>query len=287
MSFILISLIGLSILLGNMWGVSEAQLVPLTVNATSSLNRGLTNWWLVHPSHGGGGVTLSNLVSNRHGTLTGMALSGSTTSGWQKATSRRGGFGEIRCNGTSDYIATPTTTTFNITAGSAAIWVNPTTTATGIRPWTDLNTGAIYLDFSAADTLAFNIFNVASISVVVPFSVTANSWQHVLVTWSSVGAFAYKNGLLIASDTTNSGVLGAAATAPIEICGDHNFATTFYNGAMDDVRMWNRALSASEAKAVYLDSIGGYRDTLLQAPPVGFVITTPPAAAPRHRSRTY
>jgi hypothetical protein len=286
MYFLLIYLTGLGILLGNMWGVSDAQLVPLTVNANSSLNRGLTNWWLVHPSHGGGGVILPNLVSGKNGTLTGMALSGSTTSGWQKATTRRGGFGEIRCDGTDDSIATPTTTTFNQAAGSVAIWLYPTVTAAGGRPWTDVGGGYVYLEFAAADSLGFNVFNVTSNTLGATFSITANTWQHVLVTWGSAGIFAYKNGVLIASNTTDSGVLNSAATVPISIGGDPNF-TNWYTGAVDDVRMWNRSLGASEAKAVYLDSLGGYRDTLLQAPSMGFVATTPPATAPRHRSSTY
>jgi hypothetical protein len=63
----------------------------------------------------------------------------------------------------------------------------------------------------------------------------------------------YVNGIL--SNTDSTGV-NAAVSAQIASIGSYANATSFFNGTLDDVRVYNRALSASEVKQIYNEGTG-------------------------------
>jgi hypothetical protein len=137
------------------------------------------------------------------------------------------------------------------------------------------------MEFSAANTLNFIIFSAAPGTLDSGgFTITTNAWQHVVATWSPAGIFAYVNGKLAASNTSGTGVLNSSATLPMELCADHNFST-WYGGAIDDVRMWQRALPAREVWQVYLDSLQGYPATLSRTLSTPNVSVAPPSARKR------
>ncbi|MEM2294605.1 MAG: LamG domain-containing protein [Nitrososphaerota archaeon] len=77
------------------------------------------------------------------------------------------------------------------------------------------------------------------------------SWQHVAATWDSVSKLPrlYVNGDLIAT--------GSAYTGPIPsttydvLIGNNPTNSRQFHGIIDDVRIYNRALSGDEIKAIY------------------------------------
>ena len=85
--------------------------------------------------------------------------------------------------------------------------------------------------------------------VAVPY--TANQWVHLVWVHTGGDLYAYKNGVLvgsIASGTTfhNASIrIGAACSGG---CGSN----LKFTGSIDDVRFYNRALTASEVKQLYL-----------------------------------
>jgi hypothetical protein len=79
------------------------------------------------------------------------------------------------------------------------------------------------------------------------------TWQHIVVVWDSVGNTTqfYLNG--VAQDGTANGNIGIGNQANAVYIGSRSDlnATTFFDGIIDEVRIYNRALSLSEVSALY------------------------------------
>jgi hypothetical protein len=108
-------------------------------------------------------------------------------------------------------------------------------------------------------------------------SVTANRWQHVVVTWNggATGASAriYVNGTETSYDATFD-ASGGITDDSAESLGIGRRADDFsqgFNGLLDDVRIYTRALSKDEIKRLY--NMGGTvkLNTTLEGPKSGFV----------------
>src|SRR4029450_3228629 len=90
------------------------------------LNQGLAEWWMVTGARSGGLATLRNLANPREpGTLTAMAAGPTATSG-VGATSRVGGVGELRMDGTDDSVVMSAAPLTGLTSFTVAIWVQTT-----------------------------------------------------------------------------------------------------------------------------------------------------------------
>jgi hypothetical protein len=77
------------------------------------------------------------------------------------------------------------------------------------------------------------------------------SWHHVAVVHSGSTATFYKDG--VANGTVSAGALNTTTTTPLSI-GSWNGVTSNFAGTIDEVTVWNRALSADEIQNLY--SIG-------------------------------
>src|SRR5262245_59414777 len=110
------------------------------VNTWHPLARRLQNWWLYVPGISGTTTTWRDFVGERNGTLTSMAAPGTTTSGWNRTTSRQGGFGDVRFDGTNDYVSVADHDTLSFTSAgqdqaftlSCMVWLNGITATQGV-----------------------------------------------------------------------------------------------------------------------------------------------------------
>lgn len=77
-----------------------------------------------------------------------------------------------------------------------------------------------------------------------PTPMTFNTWYHVAVTYDAPSSTMklYKNGILVATNTNVSPVTGGSAVR----IGAFENASNVFGGNIDEVRIWNRALSACE-----------------------------------------
>lgn len=129
---------------------------------------------------------------------------------------------ESRYAGTSG-----TTATYDISAGAGA---NYTTTYT------------TYLGESAAGSIA----------------TTANTWNNLVYTVTSSGGNstlrAYLNGTLRHSLTVSTSLVEFRGI----IFGGHRLGGRVFDGLMDEISVWNRALTAEEASLMYLLGANGY-----------------------------
>jgi hypothetical protein len=224
------------------------------VNWQSPLNRGLVSWWLVLPQRMGG-LRLQDLCRTYHGTLT----NGPT---WNGARGRPGGWGAIKFDNTSGQkVNIGTVTDLDLTADfTVSCW------------FYSANTSTDGLFGNAQDTVTQN-FYVASFSgtifvvwggTTISNTVTnsANTWTHLAVTRKgSSGSWdwaIYKNGISAASGNSAVNPSGGSYNTSLGFV----FTDNPLNGLIDDVRVYKRALSAGEIRALYDDSRTSYPTTL-------------------------
>lgn len=80
-------------------------------------------------------------------------------------------------------------------------------------------------------------------------TLTRNEWTHVVGVADASGHKIFYNGVLISS---NSSAIAISASDPQTWKIGSNGGSRHFNGSIDDVRIYNRGLSASEVKQLYL-----------------------------------
>jgi len=253
------------------------QRAPLLHRAQSArLNRGhwlakgLVSWWLAVPGFIGS-TTWRDLCERNNGTLTNMAVPSTSTSGWNAVT-RQGGIGALAFDGTDDYVTMGSPTTLdNLSALSYCAWIYPRTQGESLSGMIVTKTTG----FDAIKTLAL-ADNVGvnfrakiecssedmSISTAVN-TITLNAWQHVVLTFDGTTGILYKNAVNIGSDTAVGTPFSDASND--FIIGNIADGSRTFDGFIDDVRVYNRALSASEVLFLYHNSRIGYPGLLYSA----------------------
>ena len=84
-------------------------------------------------------------------------------------------------------------------------------------------------------------------------TLVVGTWQHIVVTWDgsttpSSGVKAYKNGSLITQSSTSNGVtLHSDSSNNLSL----GLSTSGMDGALSDVRIYNRILTAAEVLQLY------------------------------------
>jgi hypothetical protein len=79
------------------------------------------------------------------------------------------------------------------------------------------------------------------------------SFHHVTATWSSSGVSVYIDGSLAGSAPSQGGTLNPSPSTPLRIGAEGGSGASFpMSGAIDEVALWSRALSASEIRDIVL-----------------------------------
>lgn len=188
------------------------------------------------------GTSLTDDSGNGHtGTLTGT-------------TSTTGHAGQARnFNGTTDHIDAPTPGTLSMTGDmTISLWANFAV---------DVSSQPTFAGLCTCDPSPFNfglrcvggvlqlILNGSQVCSIAGASISTSTWHHLVFMFGSRGARLYLDGTLASSDATTS-VLGSTSE-PIIIGLDFQpgFGRTF-NGAIDEVKMFSRALTDAEITAL-------------------------------------
>lgn len=86
-------------------------------------------------------------------------------------------------------------------------------------------------------------------------ALTAGTWQYVVITWDgtmvNAGAKTYINSSLLAQPTTSNGATPNSDSAYNLYFGSLNGSSSYSDINMDDVRIYNRALSPNEVQRLY------------------------------------
>ncbi len=200
--------------------------------------------------------------NNNTGTLTNMNTTGNSTSGWQSSSDCSGGTSCLMFDGVNDYVNTGYTTTLGTNDDfSIGLWVKTGTKSSsqvlaGFGSTTS-NWNRIQLDLDINGNLRFYVRDDsgnANSYREVSLDLTDSSWHYVVGTWdgSSDTATLYIDGNLKGLDSTNS--LGSITISHALVVGalNNNGATNeYFTGFIDEVMIFNRALTAEEVKALY------------------------------------
>jgi len=95
------------------------------------------------------------------------------------------------------------------------------------------------------------------------YSLPLNEWHHIVATYNQEKLILYLNGILVAEESYN-GVLNQDGLSGVSI-GESNQANGCWhqtNGIIDDVGVWNRALTSEEIELLYIGVISGCTDSL-------------------------
>jgi len=154
----------------------------------------------------------------------------------------------LQFDGTNDY--TVKTSAIGIPAKSPltiALWVKAKSFSN--PKWNDLfrKEGSWAIQADPSGKLNFEITSKAD--TVSTVAIPANTWTHVAVTFEGTTLKFYKNGVL--GDTKTQTIIPNTGLNTIDIGGYTSWGT-YLNGALDEVKIYKRALSAAEINAEYL-----------------------------------
>lgn len=210
------------------------------------LNNGLVGFWVFNE---GMGDKVNDLSGNANtGTLTNMAFPSTTTSGWNP-----GRLGPaIAFDGVNDYIDAGSRNSLNlISEFTLEAWVKKQSQL-GYRILVAKGYWVYMLGYYVNDNFIVYVNNADSLSSAVG-SAKNNEWQHIVWTHSAASDKVYINSIL-----NVTGDLPDPASDPssaLTIGGDPASLYSF-DGSIDEVRIWNRALSASEIMELYINPYG-------------------------------
>lgn len=159
-------------------------------------------------------------------------------------------------NGTSSYVSLPSGFKTWTNGLTLSLWLYPTTSGSwthfvefGNGPTSD---NILVTRSGTTSTFEYHAYVGASVqSVAAASAITNNTWQHFVVTHTAGGVVTiYKNGAQVAT--------ASSITLPPTVTRTQNYmarstwvADAYYGGRVDDVSLWNRALTSTEVAALY------------------------------------
>lgn len=211
--------------------------VRVNVNCTVGELSGLVGWWP------GNGTTRDVLEG-----MDGIAANGASYTTGKVASA-------FSFDGANDYVRIPASAGVNIgtnEAFSIEFWFNPGTTAYNswegrmVMGWRD---GTMLYHYSS---FTWNLMQTNGVnhSMTAGGPLSANTWQHVVLTYNSTNGMArmYVNGAERFSQ--NRGSFTAKTTGDFYL-GSHLDQARPYWGGLDEVSMYSRELSVSEIASLY------------------------------------
>lgn len=200
-------------------------------------NLGLVGYWPMNEA-------TSTIAGDFSGNGYGGTLSGATIPSWIM-----GKLGQaLNFNGSTSYIDVGTTpSALNLTGDlTVSAWIKPNSAGEGNfgRIIDSMNTGSngIAFEINASNGLGFQQVVNSNTNIL-----TFGQWQHVVVTLSGTTVTFYVNGASAGSGTQSP----PASTAENFVIGNRMAGDRTFDGGLDDVRIYSRALSASEVLALY------------------------------------
>jgi hypothetical protein len=185
----------------------------------------------------GSGSSLSDLSGNGNtGTISGAS--------W--VAGKYGG--ALSFNGSTSRVSVPSSPSLNLTtAMTLAAWIQPTVNQSGWRTILQKETDAYALNASNSTgplrPSGGGTFGGAFQWVSGPTANPVNVWTHVALTYDGTTLRLYVNGTQVAS-TAATGVI-ETTTSPLWIGGNNPYGE-YFQGLIDEARVYNRALTPTE-----------------------------------------
>lgn len=242
MNKFLFFLISISLGLGLAFSLPVASLATQTYSAPTN---GLVGYWSFDEGVG-------NIARDYSGNKNNGTLSGATKPVWTSGYASKG----LSFNGSSAYVNMGNI--FNLTGSMTfSAWVKLNTTTGGQTIMCKAEGGSYCVEFNipVAGKISWNPFIGGSYRTVSANSpAVINTWYHVVGVYDGSAVKLYINGQLQTSTVTVSGNV-STTSEPFIIGANPNGGGTvisqFLNGMIDEARVYNRALSATEISNLY------------------------------------
>ncbi len=230
-----------SLIIGSSGGGTAASTsLSLSISAASNLASGLMALWDFNELRGT--MTADSSGNGNTGTFHNVSWASNVCTGC------------VSLSGFNSYISVPESASLEGSSQmTVSMWLRPNSnrkvdsrTVSKLYSWdVKLNGGSRAPQFSAGG--AYGTLN---------YSLALNQWQHVVFTFSSGVLKGYVNGKSV---TFAANTFTAGSTLPLQMyglyLGTDASKTTFYNGYMDDVRIYNRVLSDTDVATLYATSL--------------------------------
>ncbi|ETR67616.1 MAG: hypothetical protein OMM_11395, partial [Candidatus Magnetoglobus multicellularis str. Araruama] len=214
--------------------------------------------------------------SNVHGlatiTITASAIGGTVSETFNVIVSPPGSGNALTFDGDDDFV------TFGLIDGShplalagsqfsMAFWIKPAITGDSFQRIIDKSTAGLAADgyllcLNTGNSLKFYLNGMARFTTDSNV-LTANMWHHVVVTGDGSQYKCYVNGIAVGISTENSFELPPNATANLYIGTWYTESTREYHGQMDEVSIWNVALSEAEVRNYMCSRLTGNETGLI------------------------
>jgi fibronectin type 3 domain-containing protein len=201
-----------------------------------------------HSFNEGSGTTSADISGNGNtGTLNGPV--------W----TTQGKYGNaLSFDGSNDLVFIPGSSSLNVSSGmTLEAWIYPTVTQSGWRTILQREVDAYFLNASTdAGPLrpgGGGTFNGAVSSLSGPTASPVNAWTHVALTYDGSILRLYVNGTQVATRSISGSV--QTNSSPLRIGGNSPYGE-YFNGRIDEVRVYNRALTQTEIQSDMNTPIG-------------------------------
>jgi hypothetical protein len=233
--------------------VNPVEAATVNVTSPTSLTTGLVGWWTMD-----GPNMLTNVKDSSSNGNNGV-MSGFTSTSTAVVPGKIGQ--GLKFDGVNDYVNLGSNSTLDQNGQmSISAWIKPSIVTVGTMDiiCNRATNGDYCLELNRT---AGRLTMVWSNSVVSTNDAGAtllqNKWYHVVMVRSgSAGAWTvtyYINGVVGDADVTSTNPDGTNVSTNI---GANNGSSQFFNGLIDDVRIYNRALSATEVLQLYNTTVG-------------------------------
>ena len=203
-----------------------------------------------YPFDEGAGTTVFDVSGNgNNGTINGATW---TTSG------RYGN--ALVFDGTSALVTVNNSCSLQLNAAmTLEAWVNPDTVNSAYCDVIYKGNDNYYLEGTTVDGGGVpgigGTFGGSDVVLFGPATLALNTWTHLAATYDGTTARLYVNGTQVASQAQTGDI--ATSTNALQIGGDSIY-NQFFQGAIDEVRIYNRALSAAEIQSDMTTPVGNF-----------------------------
>jgi hypothetical protein len=221
---------------------------PAASQSCVSPPEGLVSWWAAD------GGALDSMGAN-HGMLwNGASISTGITDG------------AFNLDGLNDYVEVPDEASLNLTEGfTVEAWINPRSLPgkfpaivkkSGLSGGRSSTTHGFSLAFrDGKPQVGLNLYfgDHWTSSALGPVSVGTNTWSHVVATYDGAYIRLYVNGTEIGPATPETGTI-TPSDNPLNIGRDPSSPSDpdrYFDGLIDEVRIYNRALTVGEIGSIY------------------------------------
>jgi chitodextrinase len=228
---------------GNVSGYSPVA--SATTPATSPLPPGLVAGYSFNT---GSGTTLPDVSGNgNNGTI--------TSATW----STQGKFGgALSFNGSSSIVRVASSASLNLSSAmTLSAWINPSASQSGWRTIVQKETDAYFLNAgnnSPLQPAGGGTFAGATQWLSGPTANPLNTWTHVALTYDGTILRLYVNGTQVTTQAAGGTI--QATSNPLWIGGNSPYGE-FFQGLLDDVRVYNRALTQTEIQTDMVTALNG------------------------------